>query len=214
VDTGRSVAVDGSLGSYPYANTALSNTLVPILGVRPQGGMPNQRNIYTAVIGNPSAAVAYLQILSPTISGNVTGQASFNPAGAQTGVQVTLPPTSAALVTGTYFLDVRGRAESLTVTVTAGPTLNTTDGSNVYTVSFTTTVVHATSGPIALMGGMTLGTTAPTQSYGPVPAGQTLPLLFGEMGQVYTLGFAIAGTTGPANAAAPATALVVNLGSA
>jgi hypothetical protein len=127
---------------------------------------------------------------------------------------VTLPPNSAALVNGTYFLDVRGRTEAVAVTVTAGPTLNRDDGSNLYTVSFTTTLVHATNAPIALMGGMTLGTTAPTQSYGPIPAGQTLPLLFGEMGNQYALGYAIAATTGPANAAAPATAMVVNLGTA
>lgn len=214
MDQGRSVAVDGSLGSYPYCNPAVTATLLPIFGVRPQGGMPNQRNIYTAVLGNPSAAVAYLQILSPTISGNAAGQASLGIAGAQTGVQVTLPPNSAPLTNGTYFLDTRARAEAVAITITAGPTPNSVDGSNLYTVSFTTTLVHPTTGPIAIMGGMTLGTTVPTQSYGPIVAGQTLPLLFGEMGNQYGLGYAIAATTGPANAVAPGVAMVVNLGTA
>jgi hypothetical protein len=231
VDEGRSVAVDGSLGSYPYCNVALTNALLPIQGVRPQGGMPNPRNIYTAVIGNPSAAVAYLQILSPTVSGNIAGQASLATPGAQTGVQVTLAPGSAVLVNAnTYLIDTdfpkaRGtltatasRVESVVVTVTAGPTLQS-DGSNLYTVSFTTTVAHSAVAPFAIMGWATaptvaLGTILATQVYGPVPAGQTLPLLFGEMGQSYPLGFAIAATTTPGGNTAPATAMVVSLGTA
>ncbi|GAC1649475.1 MAG: hypothetical protein NVS4B6_24600 [Mycobacterium sp.] len=232
MDEGRSVAVDGSLGSYPYCNLALTNALVPIQGVRPQGGMPNPRNIYTAVIGNPSAAVAYLQILSPTVSGNVAAQASLATPGAQTGITVTLAPNSAVLVNGsTYLLDTdstraRGsltaaptRVESVVVTVTTGPIYNAVDESNAYVVTFTTTVAHATAGAISLMGWATtptvaLGTVLPTQVYGPIGAGGISPLLFGEMGQSYPLGFAIAGTTTPGGNTAPATALVINLGTA
>jgi hypothetical protein len=237
MDEGRSVAVDGSLGSYPYCNIALTNALMPIQGVRPQGGMPNPRNVYTAVIGNPGAAAAWLQILSPTVSGNITGQASLGVAGAQTGVQVTLPPGSAPLVNGnTYLIDTdfpkpRGtltsaasKVESVVVTITAGPTPQTDatgapTGATLYTVSFTTTVAHATVAPITIMGWATapavaLGTILPTQSYGPIAAGQALPLLFGEMGQSYPLGFAIAATTTSGGNVAPATAMVINLGTA
>jgi hypothetical protein len=215
--TSSSVAVDGSLGSYPYCNTALLATVVPIMGPRPQGAMPNPRVIYTAILINPDAARAYLQILSPPIAGNVSGQASLNTPGAQTGVQVVLPPTSAPLVNGgTYILDTDfprravSRVESVVVTITAGPTLQT-DNSNLYTVSFTSTLVHATVGPFSIMGGMTLGTTLPAQSYG-VGSGNTLPLLFGDMGQGFVLGFAIAATTTPGGLTAPGSAMVVNLG--
>jgi len=211
MDTGRACAVDSSLGSQPYVNTAVSNTLVPVAGVRPQGQARTPREIYTAVIYNPSAADAYVQVLAPTVSGNLTGQASLGSPGAQSGVIATLPPDSAAITNGSsYWIDLDGQAELAAVTVTAGPTLQS-DGSSQYTLSFTTTKAHATSGPIAIMGGVTLGTTAPKQSYG-LPTKGTLPLLFGDMGQQYPLGLLIAATTTAAGSSAPATPLVVNLG--
>jgi len=173
--------------------------------------MRNPRILYTLDTTNTSGALGYVQVLVPTISGNLTGVAALGSAGAQTGIVATLPPDSAALVSGnTYFIDVQGASEAVVVTITAGPTLQA-DGSSTYTLSFTTTKAHPTQGPIAIMGGMTLGTTAPKQSYG-AAAGVPLPRLFGDLGNGYPLGFAIAATTGPANATAPSSAFVVDLG--
>lgn len=199
MDTQRTVGADSALGATPYLNAALTNSLVAVCA--PPAGSPRPRVLYAFQIYNASNALAFVQVFNPTVVGTTPGVTALGSAGAQTGIVVTL--TKGSLSNGDKIVIDTG-AQSEMVTITA------LSGTGPYTIGFTTSNTHPTSGTIAILGGVVLGTTAPGQSYG-VPTVLSHSLSLADVGMRFDNGILLAATTAVKGSSAPSSGLVVNL---